>query len=319
MGDGPDPRPELADLFGHAPRTDPVDTRFAWGAAVRASFSVLPPDKYLRLFLSYTAKSEIEANLPYHRQRAIARLRLAGVANRTRPDPRRYREYRQVYESIGLVYERNSAGVTTIHRTDLGGAVGRYLDLLTQREGEKPDAVAARARVLGAYAAHALSACQLRNPTSDTSRAFAPDVEVFPCSFIWRAMLELNDRISSDELNRAILSVRSERDLGFAIERIARFRADPHADADQVLGPETISGKGSNDRVISWVALASFGWLLIRQKTQRVNAYYTIDPAFRPILQSAAAAKHTHRDFGSDKPRYVEHISQAAGLPPDLR
>jgi hypothetical protein len=154
----------------------------------------------------------------------------------------------------------------------------------------------------------------LRNPTR-AGAAYDADVEVFPFSFVWRAMVALDDKISTDELNRAIFRVANEADLGAAIARIteARRASDP-----TIMGPPTIATAGANDRVIPWMALASFGWTLINDKRTTGSDYYEIRPRTRRLLRDAAQIRHRHREF-PDVRTYVDYVSSAAALPPDLR
>lgn len=141
-------------------------------------------------------------------------------------------------------------------------------------------------------------------------------MHVFPFTFIWRAMLALDDRISSAELNRVLFRVTDPRDLDSAIARIRQSREDGLG--EQALGPETITGESKNDRVIPWMALASFGWLLIADKREAGGEWYTIRPTARELLREAAQIKRKHREFTSVE-EYVNHISDAACLPSDVR
>mgnify|MGYP001145840059 CR=1 FL=1 len=221
---------------------------------------------------------------------------------------KRYRDPRQLYQSVGFLYESHrdgQQGAPVIRVTELGRTVLRWLDLINEKN----------APILGRHAAYALSACQLRNPVSRTARRFDQAVEVFPFAFIWRAMLCLENRISSDELNRALFRVRNESELTEAIERIAEARRTGQI---EVMGEETITGPAKNDRIIPWMSMASFGWILISDKRSADGDWYEIPQRMVPLIESAAQLKHRHRDFSSIA-EYVEHISSAAALPRDLR
>ena len=98
---------------------------------------------------------------------------------------------------LGLLFEADDGRVRL---TDLGEATRRWLPILTPKN----------AILLARHAAYALSACQLVNPTGAGGR-YDADLRVFPFQFIWRAMLALGGRISSDELNRAMFKVRDTR------------------------------------------------------------------------------------------------------------
>jgi hypothetical protein len=127
-------------------------------------------------------------------------------------------------------------------------------------------------------------------------------------------MLELDDSISSDELNRSILKVNNEDELLLAVERIRKSR---EANDLSLLGDELVSEQAKNDRILIWIAWASFGWTLIQDKRAQ-GGTYTIAPNARRVVEDAAAIRHKHREFDSEK-EYVKHISLCAGLPEDLR
>jgi hypothetical protein len=145
-------------------------------------------------------------------------------------------------------------------------------------------------------------------------RQYDSNVTVFPFSFIWRAMLALGGRINSDELNRAIFKVTNEAELEDAISKITASRA---ANNIRMLGPETVSGSKKDDRIIPWMSLASFGWTLISDK-KAGGGYYEVYDRTRPILREASRIRHRHREFRTAE-SYVDHVSNAAALPMDMR
>ena len=128
-------------------------------------------------------------------------------------------------------------------------------------------------------------------------------------------MLALDNSISSDELNRAIFQTENEGDLDNAIEqiRVARGRGDP-----SLLGEEVVTEDAKNDRILVWMAWASFGWTLIGDKRQSASGVYEIAPNARRIIYDAARLKHRHREF-ADERTYFDYIVGCAGLPEDLR
>lgn len=267
-----------------------------WSGSLHQTFRLLPGDRQsanLRPFLQADGLTPdaLLKSLPYDRARA------RGSANAA-PDPKRYRDGRQVYQTVGLLYEEGG----TVHVTDLGRATLRWLGMIRDKNRV----------VLARHAAYALAACQLRNPTG-AGEKYAAVMTVFPFAFIWRAMLALDGRISSDELNRSIFKVQNEAQLSTAIESIQRAR-----DASDVslLGPETITGEAKNDRIIPWVSLASFGWTLFADKGN--DTHYKLDPATQFVVREAARIRHPHKDFPSVR-AYIEHVSRCAALPKDLR
>jgi hypothetical protein len=207
---------------------------------------------------------------------------------------------------VGLVYDEDVRGNTVVRVTEFGKALARW----------RPELTSGNVRIIAKHGSLGLSACQLRNPTRD-GRSYGQDVEVFPFQFIWKAMLSLDGRITSDELNRAIFKTKNEADLSQAISAIRRARA---ANDLHIMGPEVSTGQGNNDRILIWAGWASFGWSLFSDKRHSPDGQsYTISsPWAWRTLQAAANIRHRHRDFASDR-QYVEHISRAAGIPPDLR
>jgi hypothetical protein len=268
-----------------------------WGGSLHQTFRLLPPSSNLAVFLSADGETEeaVLSRLPYE----VSRAHGGGGGS---PDPKRYRDGRHVYQSVGLLFEDSDRRVRL---TDLGKATHRWLGQLSLINSP----------VLGRHAAYALTACQLRNPTRP-GQAYADDVQVFPFAFIWRAMLALDDQISSDELNRAIFRVTDQRTLDEAIDRIARCRRDSASPSE--LGDETITVAAKNDRVIPWMALASFGWLLMADKRESGGMWYKIRPRARQLLRESAQIVRKHRDYSSAQ-HYVEHISDCACLPRDVR
>jgi hypothetical protein len=279
-----------------------VIRQLLWNCAFRSTFRLFPdkdrgPD-LVDVFLSSNGLTEqqILATLPYDKARS---------ANPgTLPDPKRYRDGRQLLRTVGLVYEADDMNARRLCVTSLGRATSRWRPVITEKN----------ALVLGRHAAQALAACQLRNPTTEGMK-YGAEMEVFPFAFIWRAMLELGGSISSDELNRAIFHVRNEAELVQAIKRIRNFRKTKNLDD---LGAEVVSEQAKNDRVLVWMAWASFGWTLIHDKRSSSSGVYEVPPNMITTLSTAARIRHRHRTFGSES-EYVEHISACAGLPEDIR
>lgn len=266
----------------------------SWSTSLHLTFRLLPaPTASLRPFLEAEGLTpdQLLTKLPY----AAARSR----TGRGAPDPRRYRDGKQLYESIGLIYE-SSNGIVRI--TDLGHATLRWLDLLNDRN----------IAVLGRHAAYALAACQLRNPTGWGN--YDASFEVFPFSCIWRVMLALDGCISSDELNRVVFRIKTEKDLNAAIQTIQAAR---NSGASTTLPAETVTGENKEDRIIPWMCMASFGWTLISDK-RGGEGRYCINPRARNVLREAASVRHKHRTFDTPE-QYVQHIAKAAALPEDLR
>lgn len=274
-------------------------TLITWSGALHKSFRLLPTGHFsndeLRAFLeqgSGVPAAQVLAALPFDTSRSSR-------ANADGPDPRRYRDAKQVFEACGLLWEADDE---TVHLSALGDAVRRFL----------PNANDSNVGLIARHAALGLSFAQLRNPTG-AGRRYHPSMAVFPFRFIWQAMLALDGKIDSEELNRAIFRIRNADMLDKAIESIRRYRRTENA-AD--LGDETITGGSRNDRLIPVVSLASFGWTLMNQKDN--DGYYTIKDGCSRLLEVAVSLPAFHRDYGSVQ-EYVEAIASAACLPKDLR
>lgn len=266
-----------------------------WNCGFRQSFRLFPSERgsdLLDCFLGSDGKTETEIL-------KVIPTRSGAAAQ----DAKRYREPRQLFRTIGLIYDLAEGGERRLVVTSLGNATRRW----------RPDINIRNAPVLGQFAAQALSACQLRNPTPE-ARSYGPEVQVFPFAFIWRAMLALEGRLSSEELNCGILHAMSGDALEDVIGRIKAFRKA--GDKSCLHAPVVPPGPGQNDRLIPWMAWASFGWILIQPKGG--SEYYTVAPKAVRLLNNAASIKRKHQEFSSET-AYIEHVAAASGLPKDMR
>jgi hypothetical protein len=267
-----------------------------WAGSLHQTFRLLPEiSPRLLVFLESDGRSpdEVLAALPYDAARA-------GIKGGS-PDPKRYRDPKQVFQTAGFVYEREDG---LLQVTEFGQATLRFLSVLND----------ANAPVLGSHAAYVLAGCQLRNPTGAGSR-YHHAIEVFPFAFIWRAMLALDCRITSEELNREIFRTTNEEDLDTAIENIAAARA---AGNPTLMHEPVLTGTAVNDRIIPWISLAGFGYTLILDKSNDPDRlYYRVRDDAVAILERASSLRLPHREFQSTK-EYVEYLSSLAGLPPVL-
>ena len=274
----------------------PTSGLTVWSAALHQSFRLLPPSEHLKAFFAAEDGAhweDIYGALPFDAERSSS--------GATSPDARRFRDPKQVYETAGLLYLEREF----VWFTDFGHTLKRFLPHLSRENMV----------LLARHAALALAACQLRNPT-DAGLKYADTMRVFPFRFVWQAMLELELRISSDELNRAIFRVTDAASLREAIEKIRQARRSGKP-AD--LGEETISDKRKDDRIIPWVSLASFGWTLLMDKKEGgLTGYYRVRDDCVRLLEAAVQTPAEHRTFSSTA-EYVRHVSRAACLPKDLR
>ncbi len=246
--------------------------------------------------------SDVLAALPRDIERAQRRAGPGGTPGA--PDPKRYRDLRQLVRTAGLAYDEEVAGVTEVRVTALGKELMRWAD----------DGIdASNVRVIARHAARTLSAVQLRNPTPD-GRKYSSEIEVFPFAFIWRAMIALGGRISREELNRGIYRTKNEADLISAIERIRFARIEGNID---VIGEPAFErgedGSLTARRVRGWMSWASFGWTLIADEQNSEVGFQIASSWAEEILRDAAAVVRRHREFSSVGD-YVEHLSHCAGI-----
>lgn len=266
-----------------------------WAASLHQSWRLYEePSERLRVFLESDGlhRDDVLAALPYEASRSQAKA--SGG-----PDPKRYRDPRHVFEIAGLIVEREEH----VTLTPLGHAVRRRISQPTL----------ANLLLVAPYAANVLAAGQLRNPTP-AGKGYPPDVQVHPFLTIWRVMLGCESRITSEELNRVVLRIPSDEHVSGAIAQIRNARATlrdyPDASLDEVLGQRVIEGKSVSDRLIPWMALASFGWLLIADKQ---GGEYRIRPEAEQLLVRAASVYPAHRVFG-DRLQYYDYLARVSGL-----
>jgi hypothetical protein len=265
-----------------------------WSTSLRQTFRLLPAaSDSLRVFLQSSGqhRDDVLRALPYE----LARARGGGTGG---PDPKRYRDNRQVFRSVGLVYEEDEH----LYVTPLGEATLWWLDNLSERN----------VPVLARYASYALSAWQLRNPSRE-GQQYAPEVKVFPYTTIWRVMLLAGGRINSDELARVVLKITQESE----VEPAAALILDARRQGNSALMGERVTD--DNDRIIPWMSLASFGWTLFRDKSDGDHpGFYEIPDSTLRIVERAAEIQRPHLEFGGEI-SYLKHIARAASVPTDHR
>ena len=285
-----------------------------WSGSLHKSFRLLPTAQFGNDDLLAFLNSEdgvhwrdIYDRLPYDASRSGG----AGRGNHEEdegqeedggegvPDPKRYRDPKQVFEACGLLWQDDGGRVWF---TEFGRTVKRFIVHANEKN----------VSLLAQHAAFGLSACQLRNPTG-AGKKYHEEMCVFPFRFIWEAMLKLDYRINSEELNRAVFLTRNRDMLDEAIEMIRHYRRTGKIED---LGEEAITGRSKNDRIIPLVALASFGWTLLAQKDEA--GFYTVKPECIRLLEAAVSLPAKHRDFPTVK-SYVEAISSTACIPRDYR
>ena len=268
-----------------------------WSTSLHQTFRLLPsPSDNLQLLLESEGlrQNDVLQKMKYAAPRAGTPVTATGL-----PDPKRYRDLRQVFRSVGLLYELPDR---TIRVTPLGVATRRWLDQLTPTN----------IPVLARFAVYSLAAWQLRNPLPE-ARGYPAEMKVFPYAFIWRVMLAAGGKINSMEMKCEVLRLTDEGEIPAAVERILEYRRTGDVNAMKPAVAVT-----SDDNMISWMGLASFGWALIADKKGSADNYWTIRPDSVRILERAADLRQHHRDF-PDEVSYLEHIERAAAIPEDVR
>jgi DNA (cytosine-5)-methyltransferase 1 len=297
-------------LMGKAPRRHVAISsprlkrkQTVWGLSFKGTFSIFPEHSpTLKQFLESEGRTDKE----------IIKL-LSGSNGKGRRTGRKatnsisYHDIIGIYRAVGLLYEKkDSEGLRRLHVTPLGHYVRGWLGTLNKNNRD----------LFGQYLAAALAACQLHNPAH--VHDYDESMKVFPFAFIWRAMLALEGRISAKELVGAIFKVRNEDELDDAIKKIAEAR---RKNDFSVLGKPV---KIDELIINTWMAMASFGWILIADRpNSKMDDYWEIHEKLMDVLETAASVKHRHREFNSSDEnaidKYMAHISHAAVLPKDLR
>jgi hypothetical protein len=173
--------------------------------------------------------------------------------------PSRARTYRKMYERLGLLYHRDGQI-----------KLSRFADELRGIEEKVQVSISDLNLVLARTAAGILVRYQLDNPT-DTSDAVR-DCNVHPHFCIWKAMLALDNKIHFEEMNRVILRVRDESDIGEAIRKIQSARLILGGDYSQADEASFVQNLGDpvhtnqpSARIASWYSQAGWGGLLIER------------------------------------------------------
>jgi hypothetical protein len=280
-----------------------------WKVSARESFSVVPRgsktcgdvDRFLDA--DGLTVAEVAAGWPADPGRSSAPT----------ADPRRVRAMAQMLAPLGLAcIEAPPSGqrgdqYNRVRVTELGRALRRW---------RANGLVQENCRIIARHGARALGAAQLHNPTGE-GNDYPMGTTAFPFAYVWRAMLALDGRITSEELNRAIFHATDDQGILAAVESIRLARQGNPA----ALGHEVAAGEDRNDRIGIWMARASFGWTLVSKKgadPQHPDHYCITEPWAARTLREVASARHRYCHFPSVR-AYVEHLSDCAGLPLDLR
>jgi DNA (cytosine-5)-methyltransferase 1 len=312
--------PLLAEKIGHAivrhllgkkttrrrsSRSSPTTKRkqTVWDLSFKGTFNLFPEQSpTLRQFLEADGKTDKEVI-----KLLSAMNGKGGRRDHTVRKSTLYKDFAQMYRTVGLLYEREDAqGFKRLKVTPLGNFVRKWLDTLNKANRD----------LFAHYLASALAVCQLHNPVD--GHGYDDSMKVFPFAFIWRAMLALDGKLSSKEITGALFKIRNETDLNEAINNISEARRKNDL---SILGKPI---KCDEKTIGTWMAMASFGGtLMVDRKDLDSGEYWEIHEKVIDVLETVTSVNYRHRDFeASDKDaveKYMEHVSRAAILPKDLR
>lgn len=188
----------------------------------------------------------------------------------------RLRTFRKLYEMLGLIYREND----TIHLSRLGVLLSQLKKRLNEQKNTALVDIAA-------VAIDILSRYQLKNPVDDSG--LDKNCDILPCICIWKAMIELDNKINYEEVNRVILHVMRMADLDSAIDKIrnARRLYGNYSDIDsqlldEVLGTQVHSNQPSA-RIAPWFSFAGWGGLIIEQ-SQDSEGYRHLCDSVIPLV-----------------------------------
>ncbi|MEQ1761538.1 MAG: AAA family ATPase [Pyrinomonadaceae bacterium] len=199
----------------------------------------------------------------------------------------RARSYRKLYERLGLIFRDGEK----IRLSEIGLGLRDFPATLPETlenyaEGEKQRFV----QNFRSKAIRILAKDQLDNPTEIQRHRLPPGCDVFPFRCIWQAMLELDNKLHYEEVNRCLLYVMKMADLPAAIDRIrtARNQTESYAEAStdelsESLGLPVFEDQASA-RVSSWFSLAGWGGLIIEQGNQ-TDGFRHLVPEAIPLIR----------------------------------
>lgn len=198
-------------------------------------------------------------------------------------EPQRYRSYRKMYQNMGLIYREDGR----IRLSRFGRALcGLRPKLETYRDQAY--------RKISRRAVEILSRYQLLNPTESQKDELQEDCDVLPCICIWKAMLELDNKLHYEEMNRVMLRIMKMDELDETIAKIrtARNNILPYSEQDeqtliQYLGEEVHSNQPSA-RIAYWFSFVGWGGLLIERSSDS-EGFRNLVIDMTPIMREAVA------------------------------
>ena len=218
--------------------------------------------------------------------------------------PTRIETLKKLFQDACLLRVKESDDTKRIEITPLGAALGRkWANAHLIIENERKTLATSVIQVLNRY--------QLINPTT-VDRFDSDTSDIFPYRAIWQAMLELDDRLHAEELNRVLLRATTQVELKDAIEKIRVARSQPNYDpnnqgiADSLLGPRVFSDpEQAARRMTPWFSMAGFGGLLFNEDGR---TWRSLKASIKPTLLKCLDKCPEYVDFGNNEDAWYSHL-----------
>lgn len=219
----------------------------------------------------------------------------------------RMRTNRKMYERMGIVYKDGD-------KIKLS-CLGLQIKNLEHNLQEAKDQLLSDVRVT---AVDILSRYQLKNPVDGPELPSSCDV--LPCVCIWKAMRELDNKISYEEMNRVILHVMkmSQLDEAIRIIRAARMNYDNYSGLDETKLNEVLGRPVHTDqptaRIAPWFSFAGWGGLIIEQNSDKNGFRHLVNETV-PEIDSVLAKPYLYFETDNKDEWRKYYIGSAADVP----
>lgn len=228
-------------------------------------------------------------------------------------EDQRLRTYRKMYERLGLLYVQSDK----IFLTDLGKAISSLESSINKERTEQESKLRRRAIDI-------LSRYQLQNP-AEAENDVPASCDVLPYMCIWKAMLELDNKLHHEELNRVILRVMRMADLDAAILKIREARQKPveygHQSPNDMrtnLG-DRVQEDQPPARMAAWFSLAGWGGLIIEREERKDGFRHLVEDSIPLLTKITSNPPHyypaknvedwtRHYLWGSDMTQMIEQF-----------
>ena len=240
----------------------------------------------------------------YEKQKTDSRLSVSD---------QRLRTYRKMYEQLGLLYPKNNK----IALSRLGFQFKNLKSTIIEKRDELFDNLARSAIDI-------LSRYQLKNPVDDPHNALPDDFDVFPFVAIWMAMIGLDGKLHSQEMNRVLLRVKKMAYIPEAIQKIAAARSDlgnyssaSVTDLEHHLGAEVVTNQPTA-RMAAWFSNAGWGGLTIERNVDS-DGFRALTPQGRKYLPTVLASPPPFYTASDADDWFAHYIGSQAATPASVR